>query len=154
MGMYTELNVSMNLELDKNTLELLRVMLGEREMGADIKLPDYSLFKTQTQRWEFMLMSSSFYFDHTASSSLVNKKSWEEKDDMTRILNVRCDLKNYEDEIELFLKWIYSYATTRGFVGYMRYEEDRDPTLIYFTDKGVKYITVDTKIRNFRGELI
>lgn len=143
MGMYTELNVSMNLELDRNTLELLKVMVGEREMGADIRLPDDSLFKARTQRWDFMLMSDSFYFDHTAGSSLVNKKSWAEKDDMERILNVRCDLKNYEDEIELFLKWIYNYATTRGFVGYMRYEEDRDPTLIYFTDKGVKYREVD-----------
>ena len=62
---------------------------------------------------------------------------------MTRTLNVRCDLKNYEDEIELFLKWIYNYATTRGFVGYMRYEEDYNPTLIYFTDKGVEYREVE-----------
>ena len=111
MGMYTELNVSMNLKLDKNTLEVLRVMVGEREMGADIKLPDAPLFSTYTQRWN-----------------------------MERVLNIRCDLKNYEDEIELFLNWIYGYATTRGFVGYMRYEEDSDPTLIYFTEDGVKYI--------------
>ena len=154
MGMYTELNVSRNLKLDRNTMEILKVMVGEREMGADIELPDYSLFKTRSQRWDFMLMSESFYFDHTIGSDLVNKMSWAEEDNMERILNVRCDLKNYDDEIELFLKWIYNYATTRGFVGYMRYEEDSDPTLIYFTDKGVKYITVDKKIRNFRGELV
>lgn len=140
MGMYKELNVSMNLKLDKNTLEVLRVMVGEREMGADIKLPDAPLFSTYTQRWNFMLMCDSFYFDHTASSSLVNKMTWADEDNMERVLNIRCDLKNYEDEIELFLNWIYGYATTRGFVGYMRYEEDSDPTLIYFTEDGVKYI--------------
>lgn len=145
MGMYTELNVSMKLKLDRNTMEVLKVMLGEREMGADIELPDFSLFKTRSQRWTFMLNCDSFYFDHTPGSSLVNKKSWEEEDDMERILNVRCDLKNYESEIELFLKWIYNYATTSGFVGYMRYEEDSDPTLIYFTDDGVKYATVEEK---------
>lgn len=142
MGMYTELNVSMNLKLDRNTLEILRVMLGEREMGEDIKLPDAPLFSTYAQRWDFMLMSESFYFDHTTSSSLVNRKTWAEEDDMERTLNVRCDLKNYEDEIELFLEWIYPYATTRGFIGYMRYEEEENPTLIYFTDKGVKYVPV------------
>lgn len=145
MGMYTELNVSMNLKLDENTLEVLRVMLGEREIGADIKLPDASLFRDDVQRWKFMLMSDSFYFDHTASSSLVNKMPWADEDNMERVLNVRCDLKNYRDEIELFLKWIYNYATTRGFVGYMRYEEDSDPTLIYFTEDGVKYATVEEK---------
>ncbi len=144
MGAYTELNVSMNLKLDRNTMEVLKVMLGEREMGADIELPDHPLFKC-SQRWNYMLNSDSFYFDHTPGSSLVNKMSWAKEDNMERILNVRCDLKNYENEIELFLKWIYNYATTSGFVGYMRYEEDSDPTLIYFTDGGVKYATVEEK---------
>lgn len=143
MGMYTELNVSMNLKLDRNTMEVLKVMLGEREMGADIRLPDTPLFSRHSQRWNFMLTCDSFCFDHTAGSSLVNKLArLEGKDNMERILNVRCDLKNYEDEIELFLKWIYNYAETRGFVGYMRYEENNDPTLIYFTDMGVKYVPV------------
>jgi len=36
MGMYTELNVSMNLKLDRNTMEVLKVMLGEREKWEQI----------------------------------------------------------------------------------------------------------------------
>lgn len=114
MGMYTELNVSMNLKLDENTLEVLRVMVGEREMGADIKLPDAPLFRADVQLWRFMFMCYSFYFDHTASSSLVNRMSWADEDSTERVLNVRCDLKNYNDEIENFLDWIYQYSETRG----------------------------------------
>jgi hypothetical protein len=46
-------------------------------------------------------------------------------------LNVRCCFKNYDNEIDLFLDFIRPYLVTTGFLGYKRYEEDDDPTLIY-----------------------
>lgn len=140
MGNYTELNIAVKLKLTDNIRKILEYMTGDRA-DTDFTVPTHPLF--ESPRWGFMLMSDSFYFDHTANSSLVNKKSREEDDDMERIINVRCDLKNYSDEIENFLDWIYQYSETRGFIGYMRYEEDENPTLIYFTDNGVEYKEVD-----------
>lgn len=141
MGMYTELNMSveLNANIDENTLKVLKYMLGDEEVSsediADI-LPDFPLFKSDSGRWTYMLNCDSFYFDHTAHSELVNRHN------VDTILNVRCDLKNYDDEIEHFLDWVYTFTPTRGFVGYMRYEEDKYPTLIYFTDTGVEYKVV------------
>lgn len=140
MGDYTELNIAVKLKLTDNIRKILEYMTGGRA-DTDFTVPTHPLF--ESPRWEFMLMCDSFYFDHTANSSLVNKKPWEEEDDMERIINVRCDLKNYSDEIENFLDWIYQYSKTRGFIGYMRYEYDEDPTLIYFTDSGVEYKEVN-----------
>ena len=140
MGMYTELNIAVNLKLTDNIRKILEYMTGDRA-DTDFTVPTHPLF--ESPRWEFMLMSDSFYFDHTANSSLVNKKPLEEEDDMERIINVRCDLKDYSDEIKHFLDWIYPFTKTRGFIGYTRYEENENPTLIYFTDRGVEYKEVD-----------
>lgn len=138
MGMYTELNIEVEINADNDTLAVIEYMTGKTDATlSDLKLPKHRLFSSP--RWEFMLACDSFYFDHTACSSVVDKRPWEEDEHNDRILNVRCDLKNYDDEIEHFLDWIYPFTNTRGFVGYMRYEEDPDPTLIYFTSDGVKY---------------
>ena len=137
MGMYTELNISVEVKADENTRAILEYMVGAGEGELTVKLPKNPLFLSP--RWAYMLCSDSFYFDHTAQSSLVDRETWNEEEHDTRILNVRCDLKNYEDEIEHFLQWIYTFTTTRGFIGYMRYEERANPTLIYFTEKGVEY---------------
>lgn len=36
-----------------------------------------------------------------------------------------------------------AYIDTFGFIGYMRYEEDEDPTLIYHTEQGIEYKYID-----------
>lgn len=142
MGMYTELNIAVRLKLSDNALKILEFMAGQSE-NEDFEKPDHPLFDSETARWKYMLCCDSAYFDHTASSSLVNDRYYAEEDTLERVLNVRCDLKNYNDEIENFLDWIYPYSETGGFIGYMRYEEDEDPTLIYFTNCGVKFRRVN-----------
>ena len=141
MGMYTELNIAVRLKLSDNALEILEFMTGQSD-NEDFELPFHPLFMSGTDRWKYMLYCESAYFDHTTCSSLVNQKDFADED-MERVLNVRCDLKNYNDEIENFLDWIYPYSKTKGFIGYMRYEEDGDPTLIYFTNCGVKFRRVN-----------
>ncbi|MHB8152850.1 MAG: hypothetical protein ACYDG3_07260 [Bacillati bacterium] len=56
-------------------------------------------------------------------------------------MSFRSNLKNYDNEIEQFLAWIQPYIEAHSvsvgddnffLVGYTRYEEDADPTLIYF----------------------
>ena len=52
----------------------------------------------------------------------------------TASLTVRSNLKNYGFEIQYFLHWLAPYSETAGFVGYYRYEETPNPTLIFFAD--------------------
>lgn len=140
MGMYTELNMSAVVKPDENNLLVLRYMVGDEDvLATDIEsiIPKHRLFELETGRWTYMLNCDSFYFDHTAHSELVDRHG------VDTVLNVRCDLKDYEDEIKHFLDWVYSFSSTRGFVGYTRYEECEDPTLIYFTDDGVEYRSVN-----------
>ena len=85
-----------------------------------------------------MLQCDRYYFDAHADSSMtfddIDKKYH---------LNVRSNLKNYDNEIEEFLNFLEPYIDTFGFIGYMRYEEDEDPTLIYHTEQGIEYKYID-----------
>lgn len=123
MGMYTELNIGVSLRSDtpENVIDILKYMLGDIN---NVETTDHPLFSTQ--RWAFMLRCDSYYFDGRTDSSM-------ERDDIDHEykLNVRCNLKNYDNEIDLFLDFIRPYLETNGFLGYKRYEEFDDPTLIY-----------------------
>ena len=133
MGMYTELNVGVAFKKDtpNNVINIIKYMLNEDEF-VYYELPDHPLFKTA--RWNFMLVSDSYYFDGQTDSSL-------HYDDISSqyYLNVRCNLKNYDGEIEKFMEFIQPYLDTRGFLGYTRYEEFDDPTLIYNSRDGIVY---------------
>lgn len=123
MGMYTELNIGVNLQPDTpdNIINILNCMLGDID---DVEVTDHPLFSTR--RWKVMLCCDSYYFDgHTDSSMVRDNISGEYE------LNVRCNLKNYNNEIDEFLDFIRPYLRTEGFMGYMRYEECDDPTLLY-----------------------
>lgn len=133
MGMYTELNIGVAFEKDtpNNVINILKCMLGEGE-SVRYELPDRPLFKTA--RWHFMLVSDSYYFDGQTDSSL-------HYDDISNqyYLNVRCNLKNYDDEIAKFMDFIQPHLDTHGFLGYTRYEEFDNPTLIYNSKNGIIY---------------
>ena len=47
---------------------------------------------------------------------------------------MRCDLKNYENEIEDFLAWIKPHldASEGEYLGHTRYEEDPLPTFLIY----------------------
>ena len=120
MGMYTELVLGVELESPPARLvATLQEMVNEEEWSD---LPG---------RWGWMLQSTSYYFAGDSYSTL----RWDDISD-SYFLTVRCDLKNYEGEIESFLQWIAPYVQPRGFAGYVRYEEDAVPTLLYFVAKG------------------
>lgn len=136
MGMYTELNIGVNLKGDtpENIVEILKYMLGDIDT---VKTTDHRLF--ETKRWHMMLVCDSYYFDGRTDSSIKWNDISEEYE-----LNVRCNLKNYDDEIALFLDFIRPYLVTEGFLGYTRYEEYDDPTLIYndVDAETIKYIAL------------
>lgn len=144
MGMYTELNLGVCFieHAPKNFIDILKYMLDDSL--PDPQLPDHPFF--ETERWSWMLRCDSFYFDGHTDSSLQYKDFID-----TYYLNVRCNLKNYSNEIEHFLNFIQPYLDTEGFLGYMRYEEDDDPTLIYNTEDGIKLFHANIDYYEIKG---
>ena len=137
MGMYTELNLGLALVKDvpDEIVDILKYMLNDR-IELAMELPSHPLF--ETRRWKYMLRCDSYYFDARTDSSM-------EFDDIDKKyhLNVRSNLENYDDVFEEFLNFLKPYIDTFGFIGYMRYGEDEDPTLIYHTEQGIEYKYVD-----------
>tara|TARA_R110000787_G_scaffold127899_1_gene239577 strand:- start:1528 stop:1914 length:387 start_codon:yes stop_codon:yes gene_type:complete len=124
MGMFTELVCNIQLT-DKaesdNTIPVLKRMIGEHE--GKVLLPDHALFLGDT--WDYMLQCGSYYFQPQATTAL-----WHEDISKSWYLSIRCDFKNYGGEAALFFDWIKAY-TTDYYLGYTRYEEDREPNLQY-----------------------
>jgi len=129
MGMYTEFhfNVELKQNAPRSVIEVLEYMLGTREKRPE--LPDHPLFATS--RWRIMLQMDSYYFDADTYSTL-------RFDEISNAyyLCVRCNLKNYDNEIELFINWINPYidAFEDDFLGFSRYEETESPKLIFYTE--------------------
>jgi hypothetical protein len=127
MGMYTEFHFNSELieSISNDTIQVLRYMLHEIDSISEI--PTHSLF--DTDRWRFMLVTDSYYFDADTHSSLRHDYlgGW--------YLCIRCNLKNYCSEIEKFIDWIkpYLYKQPGDFLGFYRYEETEEPTLIYMS---------------------
>jgi hypothetical protein len=122
MGMYTELhyNVELRKDVPAEVLATLRYMLKNDEPKTQC---DHPLFKTD--RWPVMLRMSSAYFPARTHSELFKEyDQW--------YLGVRCNLKNYCGEIEEFIDWLDPYvkAFKGDFLGFSRYEESEDPTII------------------------
>lgn len=132
MGMYTELNLGVEIANNLNIIHDLKIMLGT--IDGDI-VSNHDLFKTR--QWDNMLLSDSYYFDGQTDSKLFRDDL--DSNNPMYYLNVRCNLKNYDNEIKLFLDWLCPYILTEGFLGYMRYEESYAPTLIYKKDNEIIY---------------
>lgn len=127
MGMYTELHFNSELKKDVpiNVIDILRHMIGEYD-DAPSNTPEHELF--DTNRWNYMLQGTSYYFDADTNSTL----RWD-RISGSYYLCIRCNLKNYDNEIEKFVDWIKPYLEkSHGeFLGFSRYEEVEKPTLIY-----------------------
>jgi len=124
--MYTELLLTVRLkkETPRQVINILEQMLYNKKSLHG--LSSHLLFKTS--RWEWMFSGSSYYFNSILKSLI-------EYDDITHsyFLSVNFNIKNYGNEIELFIDWIMPFvaAYPGEFLGYSRYEEATEPTLIY-----------------------
>ena len=114
MGMYTELQL--NCELKKCDIGVA-FALGETEVNCGFD-----------NVWCGMLQGESSYFPYDAQSSCTLNK-WEET-----FLNIRCNIKNYKNQLEEFLAYLHPLidAIEGDFLGFIRYEEHDIPTLIYY----------------------
>lgn len=125
MGMYTEFyfNARLKEDVPLEVVNTLNYMLGGEKA---LDLPDHELFKTA--RWDFMLRCDSYCFDADTHSTL-------RFDDIGNqySLCIRCNFKNYDDEIEKFISWVKPYLDKYEgeFLGFYRYEECEQPTLVY-----------------------
>ena len=126
MGMYTEFhfNAELNSNAPKEIINILEYMIGDNSIMPE--LPSHPLF--ETSRWQYMLQMDSYYFSAETHSTL-------HFDDIANAyyLCIRCNLKNYDNEIEKFVSWIMPYLDKQpgSFLGFSRYEETEVPTLIY-----------------------
>ncbi len=128
MGMYTEFHFNSELKKDnQEIIDILKYMLGEIKEKPN--LPEHKLF--QTDGWSCMLRSDSYYFDEDTHSTL-KRNGYDEC-----YLCIRCNLKNYDSEIEKFIDWISPYLekSEGEFLGFYRYEETEIPTLIYYNQE-------------------
>ena len=73
-------------------------------------------------------MMDSYYFDADTHSTL----RFDDISDSYRLC-IRCNLKNYSDEIQKFIDWIIPFLDKYEgeFLGFYRYEETEVPTLVY-----------------------
>jgi hypothetical protein len=127
MGMYTELYMSAELKEDtpKIVKDVIMFLFNDRWEVEDLEeLPEHSFFKCH--RWDMLGSCSSYSFTPFALSTAID-------DDIGRCVyfTTRSDLKNYDDEIALFIDFIKPHIEGDGHIGHYRYEEDREPTLIY-----------------------
>lgn len=128
MGMYTAFHFASELKKDtpKEVIEILKFMDRQKE-ECPKQLPEHNFFKCN--RWGYLFTMSSYYFDAKTSHFF-------EFDVITDsyFLTVTSNLKNYDNEIELFIDWIHPYLAKYDgdFLGYSRYEETEEPTLLYY----------------------
>lgn len=131
MGAYTRLNLAFELKqhTPDTVLDVLRFMCytHEEQPGNQMIIPDHPLFITP--RWTHMLQGDSYYFPAEAHSKLIHHTEayvpfYE--------LNVECNLKNYDGEIEKFVDWVMPYVDGHvgTFLGFKMFESDDLPTLI------------------------
>lgn len=111
---------------------ILHALIYDVELPSLVVLPKHEFFRCD--RWKMICCCSSYYFDgltHSIMSFDTISKTWK--------VNIRANLKNYDSEIEKFLDWLAPYIKTYGFIGYTRYEEFDDPTLVYIEDHKVVF---------------
>jgi hypothetical protein len=135
MGMYTEFVFGCSLKEDTPSpiIDILKVMFGiKKELPYGFyDTHDYSYPNTRGRAIPF---GASHYFGTSNPHSKMERdyldKQW--------LIYIRCNIKNYEHEIEQFINWIMPFVEDgsggRDFLGYVLYEADDSPTLYFKGD--------------------
>jgi len=136
MGMYTELYLSLSIrgDIPADAREALYFLFGDGDQPTT--WPDHEAFTKERVTCGLLGRGNSFYFV-PRSVKLFDHETIND----TYVLISRSDIKNYEEEIEAFLDWLGQYVHTPcdEHVGHIRYEEDHRPTLLFATEKGIRY---------------
>lgn len=134
MGMYTQLFITTDLKNDTpdSVIQILQYMQNANNERQETKpeIPDHPLFKTD--RWDYMLICGSAYFEGPNFNKL--KKKYQDNEASEWEFGNLSNFKNYDGEIDLFLDWLspwISKSSCAELLGWVRYEEDDQPDLIY-----------------------
>lgn len=119
MGMYTEIYVNVDLKKD-----IPEEIINTLKAICDVK-PESRYLQDKPSRWPYLFNNGSYYTPNTRVSSLTFDKISRQYS-----LLGKGDIKNYEGEIEDFFEFIKPHSDTK-FMGYHRYEEFEEPTLVY-----------------------
>jgi len=124
--MYTEMIFGARLKKDTpaEVIDVLHYMIGNTtEKPGNFPLPK--------GRCESLLMRYSESFG--VNSPVV--RLWQDEVFKEWILSARISLKNYDGEINTFLRWIKPYiksgSGTRDMYAIVTYEESESPTIYY-----------------------
>jgi hypothetical protein len=123
MGVYTEVYVNIDLREDTppEVIQVLCAMCGE---GGD---EASDILSTRPGRWRALFSDGSYYTPLTCCAKLT----FDRQSRRYSLLG-KGDIKNYEDEIGQFFRWIMPYVDGNegDFIGYHRHEENQLPTLV------------------------
>lgn len=136
MGMYTELVLKCQIRDDvpADVQDILNYLFNN---GGDFNnpppTPEHSFFLCP--RWKMIGQCSSFYHHPKALSDYWMGHNGER--DQGGYIFSRSDLKNYNDEIRLFIDWLRPYIDEEDeqCIGWSWYEEETEPTLLYKKEK-------------------
>lgn len=133
MGMYTEFVCAFELkkETPKEIVNILKYMTKEESIDEEVLTVPNDIF-FECERWRCLFTMDSYYFSGDTHSTVRYDNIAE-----TYFVTIRSNLKNYDDEIHKFLKWIKPYIyyyEDNDFLGYSRYEECKEPDLIYISE--------------------
>ena len=134
MGMYTEMIFGARLKENtpKEVIDTLQYMV-RGNLGKEIQLllPKHELFKCP--RWDMLFRGGSAYFPVFNFPTMT-----KDEFDNTYALSTRANLKNYDNEIKLFLDWIKPYVMDgsggRDFYAIVCYEDQDEPTIYYLEE--------------------
>jgi hypothetical protein len=119
MGMYTEIFVNVDLKND-TPISVIEVLTAMCNKDSDAKC-----LKDKPNRWSLMFNNGSYYHPLTECGRLTCDEISGHYS-----LIAKGDIKNYDSEIEQFFDYIAPWCEN-DFMGYHKYEEDREPTLVY-----------------------
>ena len=124
MGMYTEIYINVNLKENIPVEdEVIKVLLAMKNFDTD------SIEQlNKPSRWGSLFSSEGYSTPNTSCACFdfdMYSNQWS--------LLGKGDIKNYGGEIQQFFDWIKPYVDglEGDFIGYMRYEDDLEPNLIY-----------------------
>lgn len=124
--MYTELvfGVGLRKETPTDVIDILKYMIGDlKERPNPFPFPE--------GQYDYLFSCSSYSFG-------VNepiRKMWLDDISKTWRISTRSNIKNYKDEIEIFLEWIKPWiksgSGSREMYAMVTYEESEKPTIYY-----------------------
>lgn len=124
MGMYTELVIKADVKPNIPTIveSVLHYLFNNGDKPEIY--PEHKFFTCD--RWDMIGSCSSHYHIPWATSKYHNG-----------YLFSRSDIKNYAEEIELFIDWIKPYLDEEEgkCIGWSWYEEDNEPELLYMGEQ-------------------